>query len=46
MHCHQAAVATTFEVIHETLDRKTGKVLVKNPELVKKGDMCTVTMVR
>lgn len=45
MHCHQAAIATTFKTFHETLDRKTGKVLEKDPRKIQKGDMCTVTLV-
>jgi len=42
--CHTAHVACIFADIKELMDRRTGKVIEKNPEYIKNGDACIVEM--
>jgi len=41
-HAHTAQVACTISEISQKLDPKTGEVIQKNPEFIKKGDMATI----
>merc|ERR1711990_1356643 len=41
---HTAHVACKFAEIKEKMDRRTGKVLEKNPKFVKTGDACIVNL--
>jgi elongation factor 1-alpha len=40
--CHTAHTACVFTNIKEKLDRRTGKVVEQNPEVIKSGDACIV----
>lgn len=42
--CHTAHVACKFASIKEKLDRRSGKVIAKNPEFVQNGDACIVEL--
>jgi elongation factor 1-alpha len=44
LHCHTCHIATKFKNIDARLDRKTGKVIEVNPEVVRTGDSCIVTL--
>jgi len=44
LDCHTAHVACKFKEITEKMDRRSGKVLEKNPKFVKSGDACMVTL--
>merc|ERR1711937_699743 len=44
LDCHTAHVACKFAEIKEKMDRRTGKVLEKNPKFVKTGDACIVNL--
>ncbi|KXB02704.1 elongation factor 1-alpha [candidate division MSBL1 archaeon SCGC-AAA261F19] len=41
-HAHTAQTACEITEILEKLDPKTGKVVEKNPDFIKKGDMATI----
>ena len=43
--CHTAHVACSITSIREKLDRRSGKVVEKNPEFIQNGDAAIVTMV-
>lgn len=43
--CHTAHVACSFTNIRDKMDRRTGKVIEKNPEFLQNGDSAIVTMV-
>lgn len=42
--CHTAHVSCRFANIKEKMDRRTGKVLEKDPEFVETGDACIVDL--
>eukprot|EP00584_Thalassiosira_punctigera_P007469 CAMPEP_0172543000 /NCGR_PEP_ID=MMETSP1067-20121228/13495_1 /TAXON_ID=265564 ORGANISM="Thalassiosira punctigera, Strain Tpunct2005C2" /NCGR_SAMPLE_ID=MMETSP1067 /ASSEMBLY_ACC=CAM_ASM_000444 /LENGTH=438 /DNA_ID=CAMNT_0013329327 /DNA_START=113 /DNA_END=1429 /DNA_ORIENTATION=- len=42
--CHTAHVACSITNIKEKMDRRTGKVVEKNPEFIQNGDAAIVTM--
>jgi len=44
LDCHTAHVACKFKHIQEKMDRRSGKVLEKDPKFVKTGDACIVTL--
>mmetsp|Transcript_23082 Transcript_23082/g.34658 ORF Transcript_23082/g.34658 Transcript_23082/m.34658 type:complete len:107 (+) Transcript_23082:63-383(+) len=44
LDCHTAHVACKFKHIKEKMDRRTGKVLEKDPKFVKTGDACIVEL--
>jgi len=44
LDCHTAHVSCVFADIKEKIDRKTGKVLEKDPESVKTGEACIVDL--
>merc|ERR1712218_669742 len=44
LDCHTAHVACKFKEITEKMDRRSGKVLEKNPKFVKSGDACMVIL--
>jgi len=44
LDCHTAHVACKFKEITEKMDRRSGKVLEKNPKFVKSGDACMVVL--
>merc|ERR1712032_334988 len=44
LDCHTAHVACKFAEIKEKMDRRTRKVLEKNPKFVKTGDACIVNL--
>merc|ERR1712032_988898 len=44
LDCHTAHVACKFAEIKEKMDRRTGKVLEKDPKFVKTGDACIVNL--
>ena len=44
-HTHTAQIACTVTEIIEKIDPKTGQVLEKNPDFIKKGDMATIKIV-
>ena len=43
--CHTAHVACSITSIREKLDRRSGKLVEKNPEFLQNGDAAIVTMV-
>ena len=42
--CHTAHIACKFEKLKEKIDRRSGKVLVNNPQFVMTGDAAIVEM--
>jgi len=44
MFCHTQSVATRFTAIHQSMDRITGKVIEKNPKLVRAGEAFLATL--
>lgn len=44
LHCHTAHIVCQFKEIVAKLDRLTGEVVKENPDFVKKGDACMVTL--
>ncbi|CAK8672027.1 unnamed protein product [Clavelina lepadiformis] len=45
LDCHTAHIACKFATLHETLDKRSGKVLEENPKSLKDGDAGIVTLV-
>jgi translation elongation factor EF-1alpha len=43
--CHTAHIPCKFETIHQKIDRRTGKLIEKNPERINNGEACLVTLV-
>jgi elongation factor 1-alpha len=44
LDCHTCHIATKFKNIDEKKDRRTNKTMEANPQCVKSGDSCVVTM--
>jgi elongation factor 1-alpha len=44
LNCHTCQVAARFKTLDEKMDRRTGKIIEHNPEFVKTGDACMVTI--
>merc|ERR1712177_85310 len=44
LDCHTAHVACKFANIKQKMDRRSGKVLEKNPKFIKTGDACIVEL--
>jgi elongation factor 1-alpha len=45
LDCHTAHIACKFSVLHEKLDRRSGKVLEQEPKMVKSGDAAIITLI-
>merc|ERR1712179_438635 len=45
LDCHTAHVACKFEVLKEKIDRRSGKVLEQEPEVIKSGDAAMINLV-
>lgn len=43
--CHTAHIACKWAVLHKKIDKRSGKVLEENPQMVKSGDAAIVDMV-
>ena len=43
--CHTSHTSCTFANIKEKMDRRTGKIIEKNPTSVKAGDACIVELI-
>ena len=45
LDCHTAHIACKFDTLLEKIDRRSGKKLEDNPNMVKSGDSCMVKLV-
>ena len=43
--CHTATVSCRFDALLAKMDRRTGKLLEENPEVLRKGDSALVNLV-